>query len=166
LGIVPESVFGMDPADPACVDDPVYQELVKHELSPDAGDRICVLLTGSYFQHHFSAVFSVYRDQVTPSSIVLDVDLADRCRAPTQMVAATYAVDHVEGNPLPFVADSGSVVWRGGPLDHGVLELVADPPAVLATPVIRESSTLVRATARIDSGSFTHRLHYRWRWTS
>ena len=50
------------------------------------------LLTGSCFNHHFSAVFSLYRDRETPECIVLDVDIADRCRGPVEKLAATYVV--------------------------------------------------------------------------
>ncbi len=144
---------------------PVYQDLVKHELPRQHGDGLCVLLTGSWFQHHFSSVFSLYREQATPTSIILEVDLADRCRAPVEKLAATYSVDHRGAKPERIDTLPGMVAWRGGSLAEGRLELLAEPPAQLIGPELHPS-TLVRVEARIDPHSFTQRLHYRWRWTS
>jgi len=166
VSISPETECDIEPADPARVFNPVYQELVKHELPKALHPGLCMLLTGSCFQHHFSAVFSLYRDRAMPSSIVLDIDLADRCRAPIKKLAATYSVHHILGKPELFDVCPTAIAWRGGPLGAGMLELLAEPPAVLARPEPRQSSTSVRAEARIDPGTFTQRLHYRWRWTS
>jgi hypothetical protein len=164
--VSPESGREIDPADPARVVNPVYQELVKHELPRDHGPGLCLLLTGSAFQHHFSAVFSLYREGLSPGLIVLDVDLADRTRAPIQLLAATYAVHHATGRPGLVDASPTAVAWRGGPLGEGTLELLAEPPARLGRPEARPSSTSVRIEARVDPKTFTQRLHYRWRWTS
>ena len=48
-------------------------------MRQDAGR--CLLLTGTYFQHHFSAAVTLGIDPERPDSPVLDVDVADRCRA-------------------------------------------------------------------------------------
>jgi hypothetical protein len=165
VSVSPKSECDIEPADPGRVFNPVYQELVKHELPQDRGPGLCLLLTGSCFQHHFSAVFSLYRDRVMPSSIVFDVDLADRCRAPIKKLAATYSVNHIEGEPELIDACPRAVAWRGGPLGEGMLELLAEPPALVARPEPLQSSTWVQVEARIDPQTFTQRLHYRWRWT-
>jgi hypothetical protein len=168
VSVSPKSECDIDPADPAVVFNPVYQELVKHELTGGKGPGLCVLLTGSAFQHHFSAVFSLYRDRARPSSIVLDVDLADRSRAPIKTLAATYSIHHIEGKPETEIigATSGAVAWRGGPLGDGMLEMLPEPPARLAWSDARLLAKFVRVEARIDIQTFTQRLRYRWRWTS
>jgi len=159
-------VHSLEPADPSWVLNPVYQELVRHELPEDRGPGLCLLLTGSYLEHHFSAVFRLQRDQALPRRIVLDVDVADRCRAAVKKLAATYLVHHIEGEPLLWDAGPHRIAWHGGRLGHGMLELVAEPPAVVTRPEPHQSSTSVRVEARIDPQTFTQRLHYCWRWTS
>jgi hypothetical protein len=164
--VSPQSECDIDPDDPGRVFNPVYQELVQHELPAHQGAGLCVLLTGSAFQHHFSAVFGLYRDRTKPSSIILDVDLADRVRAPIALLAVTYSIHRKGGNPELIDATAGTLAWRGGSLGDGTLELLADPPARLGTPEARQWSTIVRVEARIDPQTFTQRLHYCWRWTS
>jgi hypothetical protein len=152
--------------DPARVSNPVYQELVKHELPRGQGPGLCVLLTGSSFQHHFSAVFGLYCDRAMPSAVVLEVNLADRCRMPIKTLAATYSVDHVDGEPGRFDARAHAVIWRGGPLGDGTLELLAEPPASVSARQMGDASTVLRVEGWIDPKTFTQRLNYRWRWTS
>jgi hypothetical protein len=156
----------IEPADPSRVFNPVYQELVQHELPKDRGPGLCLLLTGSCFEHHFSAVFSLYRDPVMASSIVFEVDLADRCRAPIKKLAATYSVDHSEGKPERFDAGPSAAAWRGGTLGEGMLELLAEPPARVIAAHSNQTSTSAQVEAWIDPQTFTQRLHYRWRWTN
>ena len=81
----------------AIIDNPVYQEIVPHELAHERRTGVCALLTGSCFDHHFSAVFSLYRELKTPQCIVLDVDVADRCRGSIEKLAATYSVSERSG---------------------------------------------------------------------
>jgi hypothetical protein len=166
VSVSTDAEFAIDPADPARVFNPVYQELVKHELPGEKAPGLCLLLTGSAFQHHFSAVFTLHGEGSRPFSIVLDVDLADRTRAPITMLAATYVVRHVKGPPRIVTATPGAVAWRGEPLGEGTLELLAEPPGRLGKPEPRDSFTSVRVEATVDPGTFTQRLRYRWRWTS
>ncbi|MFI5454998.1 MAG: hypothetical protein ACHRXM_06060 [Isosphaerales bacterium] len=166
VSVAPAPVHDLEQADPSRVLNPVYQELVRHELPMDHDPGLCLLMTGSYLEHHFSAVFRLQRDPAMPSRIVLDVDVADRCRTPVKKLAATYQVHDCEGNPLQIDAGPHRIAWRGGRLGPGILELVAEPPAVVTRPEPHQSSVSVRVEATIDPQTFTQRLHYCWRWTS
>jgi hypothetical protein len=138
---------------------PVYQELHQHELTEAPG--LCALLTGQLAQHHFSAAVSLFRDVKRPDRVILDIDIADRCRAPVESLAATYLVRLDSGAPVD--AGPNMIVWN--PL-QGRLELDAEPPSVLALAEAGRHATRVQALAEIQPGTFTHRLRYRWRWTS
>ena len=104
------------------IGNPVYQELVPHELASDPARGICALLTGSCFDHHFSAVFSLGRDRDAPESVVLEIDVADRCRGPVEKLAATYLVTgHSKDAAIETVrASASSLTWI---VDGGILEL-------------------------------------------
>ena len=52
--------------DPTRIVSPVYQELQRHESAGDQTGGVCLLLTGQFFQHHFSAAFSLFRDPDSP----------------------------------------------------------------------------------------------------
>ena len=75
----------------------VYQELVPHELRSDQRRGICALLTGSCFDHHFSAVFSLCRDPDAPER-----DRVRRRRrrslpsVRSRTLAATYVVSRAD----------------------------------------------------------------------
>ncbi len=154
-----------DQRDPTRVLNPVYQEMVPHELPDGLRPGLCVLLTGSYFEHHFSAVFSLYRDQSIPSRVVLDVDVADRCRAPIAELAATYDVDY-EGAAYAVPDDRPyTITWQFGPHGDAILELLAIPQATIGEPNSSHPSR-VQINAAIDPQTHTQRLHYCWRWTS
>ena len=73
------------------------------------GPGLCLLLTGTFFKHHFSAVVSLGIDPDRPDGLVLDVDVADRCRAPVDSLAATYTVRLDSG----ALADAGpqAIIW-------------------------------------------------------
>jgi hypothetical protein len=147
------------------IENPVYQELVPHELSSNPGQGICALLTGSCFDHHFSAVFSLGRDRHAPECVVLEIDVADRCRGPVEKLAATYFVIGYGQNVAveTFRAKASSVSWD---VDGGVLELEALAPAVIDEPSSAKEGVKVQIQARIDPQTHTQRLHYRWRWAS
>lgn len=149
-----------DHADPTRIVSPVYQELQRHLFAGDGGRGICVLLTGHLFQHHFSAAVSFSRDPADPRRIVLDVDLADRCRAPVASLAATYLV-RLGGGDLADANDT-SVTWSVAGLDR--LELTCDIPGRLALAEAGRTATRVQALAGLHPTLFTHRLRYRWRW--
>jgi hypothetical protein len=150
--------------DPARIVSPVYQELHRHETASDKTDGICLLLTGRFFQHHFSAAISLFREADSPRFVVLDFDVADRCRSPVASLAATYLVrlgssELAEGEPQ-------EISWNQGNLLPGRLELRCGPPCGLALAEAGNQATRVQALAAIDAATFTHRLRYRWRWES
>jgi hypothetical protein len=148
--------------DPRRVKSPVFQEIQRHESAPGAG--LCLLLTGTLFFHHFSAVVSLGIDPDRPDGVLLDVDVADRCRAPFEILAATYTVMLDSGS----LVDAGpqSITWdRTGPCACRI-ELMAVAPSTLVLAEAGRSATRVQVMAAIQAGNFTHRLHYRWRWTS
>jgi hypothetical protein len=147
------------------IDNPVYQELVPQELTSGASDGICALLTGSCFDHHFSAVFSLGRDRDSPQCTVLDIDVADRCRGPVEKLAASYIVTG-HGRDVAvetFCATANSVTWD---VNGAVLELEALAPAVIEEPSSSEEGVKIQIQARIDPQTYTQRLRYRWRWAS
>jgi hypothetical protein len=148
--------------DPARVVSPVYQEIRRHESG--AGPGLCLLLTGTFFQHHFSAAITLGVDSERPDTPVLDVDVADRCRAHVVTLAATYNVRLDSGALID--ASPQAITWDAFGPDERRLELVAIAPSTLALAEAGRNATRVQVLAAIDSGSFTHRLRYRWRWTS
>jgi hypothetical protein len=148
--------------DPARVVSPVYQEIHRHECAADAG--LCLLLTGTFFQHHFSAAVTLGIDPERPDSPVLDVDVADRCRVRVAAFAATYTVQ-LDSGALKD-ASPQAIIWDVLGPDTGRLELVAIAPGTLALAEAGRNATRVQVVAAIESGSFTHRLRYRWRWTT
>jgi hypothetical protein len=147
---------------PARITSPVYQEIHRHDLAGRHG--LCCLLTGLVFKHHFSAVVTLSADVAEPDTLLLDFDLADRCRGAVECIAATYLVALDSGEMA--TADSQRIVWAGGKLGQSRLELVAAPPTALALAEAGRRATQVQAVAQIEPGVFTHRLRYSWRWTS
>jgi hypothetical protein len=139
---------------------PVYQEIQRHEFAGDQLRGLCVLLTGHLFQHHFSAAVSVLRDPEKTDFVVLEIDVADRCRAPVSALAATYLVRL--GSSVLTGASPRAIAWS----EPGSLELSCEPPATLAMAEAGRQATRVQALATIDPLLFTHRLRYRWRWAS
>jgi hypothetical protein len=151
-----------DRDDPARVVSPIYQEVQHHDILKTPS--LCALLTGQLAQHHFSAAASLFRDVEQPNRLVLDIDLADRCRATVESLAATYLVRLDSG----ALVDAGPqrIVWnRGGP-SQARLELSAELPGRLALAEAGRHATRVQALAAIQRGTFTHRLRYSWFWTS
>jgi hypothetical protein len=140
---------------------PVYQEHQRHERT--AQPSLCLLLTGRLFHHHFSAAVSLRGVPEPPGGLVFDFDIADRCRAPLEALAATYAVGIDRGARVEAGPDR--IAWSTvGPLP-GRLELLAETPATLALAEAGRRATRVQALAALEPGTFTHRLRYRWRWT-
>ncbi len=147
---------------PARVMSPVYQEIHRHDLAGQTG--LCCLLTGLMFQHHFSAVVTLRADAAQPGTRLVEFDVADRCRASVETLAATYLL--ITDSSELADADPHRIVWTGGKLGQTRLELLAPPPAALALAEAGRQGTRVQAVARVEPASFTHRLLYRWRWTS
>jgi hypothetical protein len=140
----------------------VYQELQRHGLA--GGEGLCLLLTGRSFQHHFSAAVSLGIDQGQTESLVADFDVADRCRAPVATLAATYLVELDSGSLAD--AEPSRIAWSPDRLGPGSLELLVEPPATLALAEAGRGRTSVQVLAAIKPGALTHRLRYRWHWTS
>jgi hypothetical protein len=145
------------------LENPVYQELVRHELTSGSGRGICALLTGSCFDHHFSAVFGLGPDRDAPECIVFEIDVADRCRGQVEMLAATYTLTGADLAIAPSRATPSSLTWNVG---GGVLELEACAPAIIDEPSSTSEGMRVQIQALINPQTHTQRLHYRWRWAS
>jgi hypothetical protein len=150
--------------DPARIVSPVYQELHRHEPASDQTDGVCLLLTGHFFQHHFSAAISVFRDPDDPRYVVVDCDVADRCRSPVESLAATYLVrlgfsDLAGGDPHRIAWDRSLIV-------PGRLAVACKTPGTLALAEAGRQAMRVQVLAAIDPATFTHRVRYHWRWES
>ena len=148
--------------EPGRVVSPVYQEIQRHQGTIGCG--LCLLLTGTLYQHHFSAAISLGREPDRLDGMMLDVDVADRCRSPVENLAATYTVGLDSGK----LARAGpeAITWENVGAGEGRLEVEAVGPSTLVLAEAGRSATRVQVLAAIQPGSFTHRLHYRWRWTS
>ena len=147
--------------DPARLVHPVYQEAHLHQR--EDGSQPCLLMTGRAFDHHFSASITLASDPSLASRILLDVDLADRCRSPVQLLSATYTVPLDSGALVDAAPDK--VIWQVADPVPGRLELMAIPPASLTLAEAGRVATRVQIIAPIQPGMFTHRLRYRWCWT-
>ncbi len=147
-----------DPNDfsPQRILSPAYQELQRHT---DSKAR-CLLLTGQATPHHFSAVVTV---RSIPGCVVAVWDVADRCRAPLEVLAATYLVPF--GGSDLVDASSDRVVWGGDGLGQGRLEFVADVEGSVVLAEAGRCASRVQVLARVDPATHTQRLAYRWLWT-
>jgi hypothetical protein len=154
---VAESVEGdPDRDDPARVISPAYQDVQPHFTEGNT----CALLTGQSTPHHFSAVVTARRDG--PSTVV-EVDVADRCRGPVEVLAATYLVQL--GSSDLVDAGPDRIVWGGEALGHGRLEFSAGGVDDVAMAEAGRRATRVQALARLVPSTHTQRLFYSWRWT-
>ena len=118
-------------------------------------------------QHHFSASVSVYREQEAERFIVVEIDVADRCRARVSAFAATYLVRLGSSD----LADAGlqAISWNSR-ADEEIagpdrLELLCGPPGSVALAEAGRNASRVQVLAAIDPHIYTQRLHYRWRWS-
>jgi hypothetical protein len=145
--------------DPARVVSPVYQDIQDHPVQ--GGEGACVLLTGQATPHHFSAVVTARREG--PSHLI-EVDIADRCRAPIDVLAATYRVQ-LGSNEL-IDAEAQRIVWGGGTLGLSRLEFATrGVDDVALAEAGRGRATRAQAVARLVPSTYTQRLYYSWRWT-
>ena len=142
--------------DPARVVSPIYQDLQDHPAP--AGER--ALLTGQSRPHHFSAVVTVRSDGPIA---VIEFDVADRCRAPITVLAATYAVQL--GSSALMDAGPEGILWGGAALRRGRLEFRSSGGGTVALAEAGRQATRVQAIARLDPTTHTQRLIYSWRWT-
>ena len=157
VGGIAQAVEG-DPArdDPSRVVSPAYQDIQPHA----SGGDIQALLMGQATPHYFSAVVTARREG---RGVSIKVDVADRCREPVAALAATYLVRLGSGALIDASADR--IIWGGGALGGGRLELSAEGPATVALAEAGRQASRVQALAGILSSTFTQRLVYRWRWT-
>jgi hypothetical protein len=145
---------------PTRVVSPVFQEAHRHD--PEAA--VGLLLTGNWFQHHFSAAVSLSVDPVAEQGAVFDVDVADRCRSPVEVLAATYILPPDSG--ALESAGPERIVWQVQGSSPGRLELIASTGTSLAMAEAGRAATQVQILAAIEPGGFTHRLRYQWRWAT
>jgi hypothetical protein len=153
-------IVAVDDQDPARLVHPVYQEAHLHQR--EDGSHPCLLMTGRAFDHHFSAAITLASDPSLASRIMLDHDLADRCRSPVQLLSATYTVPLDSGALVD--AAPGKVIWQVPDPVPGRLELMAISPASLTLAEAGRVATRVQIIAPIQPGTFTHRIRYRWCW--
>jgi hypothetical protein len=142
--------------DPARVVSPVYQDVQPH--FPEG--QTCALLTGHSIPHHFSAVVTARREG---ACTVVEFDVADRCRAPMTILAATYLVRL--GSSALMEAGTERIVWGGAELGQGRLEFTAGGGGTVALAEAGRQAVRVQALARLDSTTHTQRLLYSWRWS-
>ena len=140
--------------DPARVVSPAYQQL---HLQQD-GPRAMALLVGQSGPHHFSAAFTVREEA---GAIVVEADVADRCRSGNVVLSCTYVVEATSGDLLD--ADPARASWDLRDIGRLAFEVVT--PGSLALAEGGRRGTQVQAGARIDPDAQTHRCQYLWRWT-
>jgi len=150
--------------DPARLVSPVYQELHRHSAPGSDPRSVQLLLTGKHFHHYLSAVLTVAPDPDDPGVVVIDFDVADRCRGEVSSLAATYLV-RLDSSALQ-TADSESILWTGGPLGDGLLTFQVGSGTIPALAEAGRHSTRVQAFSQLEADSFTHHLRYQWRWAT
>lgn len=135
---------------------PAYQDFHEHPIP----DGVCLMVTGQLTPHHFSAVVTARLDGA--GGVVIDFDVADRCREPLQTLGAMYLM-RFGSNEL---SDAGTdrVAWSG-PALGGRLEFAAEDPAAVSLSEAGPRASRVQALARIVPTERTQRMIYRWRWT-
>jgi hypothetical protein len=142
--------------DPARLVSPVYQDFQEHPVA----EGVCALLTGQSTPHHFSAVVTAHRD--CPGAVI-KFDIADRCRAPIAVLAATYEVPLGWDALMDFTPEC--IVWGGEPLGYGRLEFSPDAGGTVALVEAARHATRFEGLACLDPTTHTQRLIYSWRWT-
>jgi hypothetical protein len=160
-GLASAFILATEDQDRARLVHPVYQEAHLHR--PEDGSLPCLLMTGRAFDHHFSAAITLTTDPSLESRIILDLDVADRCRSPVQLLSATYIVPLDSGALVDAAPDR--IIWQVPEPLPGRLELTASPPASLTLAKAGRVATRVQIIAPIQPGTFTHRIRYRWFWT-
>lgn len=137
--------------EPARVVSPAYQQV---GFQRD-GARVQALLVGQAGAHHFAAAFTV---QETGGATVVEVDVADRCRADVSAPASTYAVRLTSSDLRD--ADPARIVWEAG--GERLTFESAEPPSLLTLAEAGRGATRVQAGAPIRPETATRRWAYRW----
>lgn len=133
---------------------PVYQQL---HLDQDARGNGRGLLVGQAGPHHFSGAFLVSEQE---HGTTIDVDVADRCSAPIEALAATYLI---EASAAHLAAgEVNSLEWH-----HPETRVIFEPeaPTTVAAHESGQGSIRFQALARLDPSLQTQRFRYRWIWT-
>ncbi|MBX6312535.1 MAG: hypothetical protein IRY99_06390 [Isosphaeraceae bacterium] len=120
------------------------------------------LLVGQSGPHHFSAVFHVRQWE---ASVLVEVDIADRCRAEIAGLASTYRVEVPAADWIE--ADPSRLIWRPGGSPQPLEFSAWGPPAHRARITCAEAGRgawHVQAEAPLDPRASTHRWSYRWCW--
>jgi hypothetical protein len=146
-----ESDPGRD--DPRRVVSPTYQQI---EL-PGGSDPPTVMLLGQFGPHHFSAVFAI-REAARWSEV--HVDVADRCRAPVEVLASTYLLSLPAGTLVDAAADR--IEWAIDPPQAATLRLEAGRGVLLSLAESGRQGMTAQAHTRVDAKQNTHRLTYSW----
>ena len=153
----------VDEFDHGRVVNPTYQQI---HLDRDRQGGVRAMLVGQSGPHHFSAVFLVTESE---GGATIDVDVADRCLAPTHALAATYEVATSPGqwNAVAATDPAGReqtniVLDASDPVCH--LVFAVDPPGLAALDAASPARVRVQALAHLDPSQQTQRFRYRWRW--
>ncbi len=148
---------------PARVVSPVYQEIHRHELAGQTG--LCCLLTGSCFSIISRRLSPCAADADQPGTLLARHRRRGPVSRPVESLAATYLVTMDSQRAGRCRIRTGSSGRRKpGP---GRLELTAPiRQRALALAEAGRQATRVQVLAAIQPATFTHRLRYRWRWTS
>jgi hypothetical protein len=138
---------------------PAYQQ-----VQFQRGEKgVQALLVGQSGPHHFSAVLNLKSD--VDSRVVLEVDVADRCRAPLLGLAATYQVNLLATDVS--AAGPEGVVWLPAGEDETLSFGPTGPPERRARILLSEvgrARVVVQADTPIVPDASTHRLYYQWGW--
>ena len=145
---------------------PAYQQI--HLEEDKAAGVVHAFLVGQSGPHHFSAAFRI---EDRPHGAVVDVDVADRCRAPVEYLAATYNVDGSPGTWSEEATAAGDPAARRALVltcehPHARLSFEADHPGRHLVEEAGHGAVRVQALAHTAAGERTHRFRYRWRWVT
>ncbi len=120
-----------------------------------------VLLVGKFGPHHYSAVFSineVTRLDLENESVLLDIDIADRCQKPVPVLSSTYAA---RSGATLAEGHEHSVSFRFTGTDQEFFRAETAPPvAIQVQPRSRNGGALIQFTTTPDPASRTHRLRF------
>lgn len=138
---------------------PAFQQLqIQH-----AGAGAQALLVGQSGPHHFSGVFQV---REIDGTIVLEVDIVDRCRTAVAALASTYRVE-LDSGALEH-ADSSGIIWHRPEWGDRRLRLLPwgpiERPVRIALAEAGRGATQVQAQAANGEHGSTQRWFYQWRW--
>ncbi len=144
---------------------PVFQDI---EFQREANGSITALLVGQHGPHHFSASFRVTAWENPGMYITtVEVDVADRCKAPISALCSSYQVHGP--NTVLLGEDHSAIRWTAEPDDYGVELTVdnrtpdsSDPRPSLNLGEKGRAGVLAQIVAPIVGNHLTHRWSYLW----